>query len=522
MNIFKYLFLLALIFAPSISFGATLFSTVGPYVPTEVPFGRGLLQPTDNFAEIAGFKIMDTWNIDNVRSVGVAVCRETGINNLTLVAQHISETGVSLATSSPVLFTNVQYCNQISTSSASVLPLTYFDFSTAFDFKDRSYIIIRPLEFTSTDTGMRMFGANDNEIVPLTNKNCYLNDSSGGFSCPYDGFFQLPVLKLSDTLSSSTNSSIPEYTVGSFSTLNTHFISASTTNVNVGNNVNDVKFDVVYYVDPAERNTSLATRNPTLVSVTLGQTGNSGVATIGNYMSSSTGTGTASITFPDSSLANDGYYTALVKFSSIACAIDTSKCPFPEVYLYFDFRIVNHVVTNVTQVENYNLTQPLVTSEQQTCSLSNFTGCIVNAMMYLFVPSNSAISAFKDSIVSSDFPLLAVAYDAYSNFQHAPDATPTVDSGSGLSVNLTVPQAGIDVPMFSVALLSSGLGDARPIFRGIALIALYLGFLYMIWNTVSGIFGYSEVHSSGQSDVEFSGGISGPRGNYHGSHKRVM
>jgi len=183
--------------------------TTGTTTPIEVAFSRGLIQPTDNFGEIAGIKIMDTWNLDGFRSIGLPFCRTTGAYNLNLVAVHLDENRNHIATSTTVAFTDVPYCNTFASTTPSLMPLQYFTFPSTFDFKDRSFVVFRPLEITSYDVGMKLYGTGTGTVVPFTNKNCYWNDSSQDYSCPYDGLSSLPYFKILDTATTATPPTTP-------------------------------------------------------------------------------------------------------------------------------------------------------------------------------------------------------------------------------------------------------------------------------------------------------------------------
>lgn len=190
---------------------STVYSNIptGTTTPIEVPFGRGLIQPTENFGEIAGIKIMDTWHLDGFRTISVPFCRTTGAYNLNLVAVHLDENRNHIATSTTVAFTDVPYCNDFASTTPSLMPLQSFTFPTTFDFKDRSFVVFRPLEITNYDVGMKLYGTGIGTETPFTNKNCYWNDSSYEYTCPYDGLFSLPYFKILDTTTVPTTPTPP-------------------------------------------------------------------------------------------------------------------------------------------------------------------------------------------------------------------------------------------------------------------------------------------------------------------------
>lgn len=163
---------------------------------------------------------------------------------------------------------------------------------------------------------------------------------------------------------------------GATSTQNTRFLGTSITGTST------LTFTTPYYLDSSELSTTSQQRNPTGVRYRYGTTTiNSAIDTI------VTTPGYATSTISLSSLA-EGTYTYTIGFYNFAVSFENATPPFPNSYLYGSFTINGGVVTSTSTVEVYDSTQIPIETQYQECSLTNISGCIANAFIYLFVPSS--------------------------------------------------------------------------------------------------------------------------------------
>lgn len=167
------------------------------------------------------------------------------------------------------------------------------------------------------------------------------------------------------------------------------------THIDFASSTNSVDFDVAYYVDPTEATTTQADKNPTLVRVQYSkvptQTTEANGYTL-NVNAPAWGYGTSSVSL---SLDASSTYDVRVSFANGGTVI-TGIAPFPLAYVYFTVTTDGSGgIATTSRVENYNA---VTTQKQiyQECSLTNITGCIINAGVFLFVPSYESIGELTE------------------------------------------------------------------------------------------------------------------------------
>lgn len=112
-------------------------------------------------------------------------------------------------------------------------------------------------------------------------------------------------------------------------------------------------------------------------------------------------------------------------------------------------------------------------------------GSVCDIISFLFIPTTASVSYAMDSITGSEIPFVQYFYSSYSEFQTYSSGSTTAPASTTLSYSLVIPQANIDVEMFSVAQMTYLMGDASSIFRAILATMLYIGLLAMIGRTIS-------------------------------------
>jgi hypothetical protein len=87
---------------------------------------------------------------------------------------------------------------------------------------------------------------------------------------------------------------------------------------------------------------------------------------------------------------DDGTYTTYVNFWNIT----TNGVTFPATNIVFEFEIDGGVIVSETIISIENGLTAADEITYQECSLTNLSGCFVNALIYLFVPSDGSLDQF--------------------------------------------------------------------------------------------------------------------------------
>lgn len=290
------------------------------------------------------------------------------------------------------------------------------------------------------------------------------------YALTYDGVKAIPNLS-------------PVNTGGGFSPqLNTRFLSMSIANATTSD-MDDVNFIISYYLDPTEIDRNNNLYNPTQIALNFANELDQ-ISTYSFNISTTTGTSTVILRMLDSNLIDTETYDLLVTFYN-AQSLFTDIIPFPDSFLSTTFTLTNHDVTNVQPIQNNN-TFTLSTASfiaPQKCGLTNLDGCMINAVRFLLIPSDASVNNLFSVVTGSNIPLVATAYNSYSEFSSARMATGTSDGA--FDIDLMIPAAGIDIPMFSIASTAASLGSTAPTFRKVTLVAVYLGFLSMFVTSIN-------------------------------------
>lgn len=173
---------------------------------------------------------------------------------------------------------------------------------------------------------------------------------------------------------------------------NTRFLafSATSTATTTTNDPVDLNLDISWYLDSREVNRSVSSLNPTGVKIRWVQTNISGEEARTFAISSTTGTSSDSFILDE--FPANGAFTFVVTFTNIGCDLRINSCPFPDSYLYLDILMASGTIASSTAVEFYDTVN--VTPEQETCSITNISACINNALIFLFVPSGDALNEY--------------------------------------------------------------------------------------------------------------------------------
>jgi len=240
--------------------------------------------------------------------------------------------------------------------------------------------------------------------------------------------------------------------------------------------VTDLNLTVDYFINLSEIDTSQPEYNLSTLSLTLIDP-NQQILTTGHDITPLTqGNSQSVITAYD---LVDGFYEVFVRFGNLDPG--NTVTPFEQSEIITGIQIQNGIVSIVEQSQFTDGTAPVVEFEDSECGITNLSGCIVNAVAFLFIPDQSVLDTFMTTVTNSDNPLIDSANQSFEQITTVSDATAV---SAPLSYTLDIPQAGVNVEMFSVDRMTYLMGDAKPIFRSIMDTALWFGFIGMLISSV--------------------------------------
>lgn len=221
----------------------------------------------------------------------------------------------------------------------------------------------------------------------------YIRFSAGYLNNDYEMIYNLFKSATTSLWSTDFDNSVklPTFSIAS-GNYSTRFLNATVTASTT--NPKDFHIDLSYYLNPNEINKNVSSLNPTQVTLSWAIAPSTAYSKLGYDLPSGTGTSTYRIDVADNNWPDNGTINALVTFSNGGCFLGLSDCPFPKSYLYLTFTMNNKAVTGTTTVENYNTISTTVKYEE--CSLTNFSACINNSLIFLFVPSGDVFTQFLD------------------------------------------------------------------------------------------------------------------------------
>lgn len=266
--------------------------------------------------------------------------------------------------------------------------------------------------------------------------------------------------------------------LGFFTLYNTRFLSLDVTGTS-----SVFTFDIDYYLDPNEYDTSDSAYNPTLVNVAVVSPSATTPSTYGFALP--TGTGTSSVSVErDLSPLEDGTYTVRVSFGNSGCSIGLSACPFPSAYIYYDFFVNGGVVTGSSTPSFYNalesagsINSPVPT--QFFSALANyFLNIIENKHPFAWVTQSLTYFAENALIPQSEKDLtwnfdLAYIVTSATSTEGYLDFTSLQGSGIDTTVSVNPITTGCDFLTFDSF-------DSCSTFRDLTKFSLYFICIYFI------------------------------------------
>lgn len=216
------------------------------------------------------------------------------------------------------------------------------------------------------------------------------------------------------------------------------------TNIVVSGTASSTQFQVDFTVDTTEFSTE---NRPDIVQfyVTSADSSQVGVRKVTNLpLVTGTSTRTAILTPPHysgvlygSSTLPDGNYTVWVNFWNL----QSNRLTLP-AEITANFTVSAGIVSTYTKVSQSQGLLPTQVATYQECSLGNFTGCIANAFIFTFYPSQDVLSQFTllNSQMQSKTPFVYVyqTSDLFTKLYTSPETASSSISVDILGGSLTL------------------------------------------------------------------------------------
>jgi len=152
--------------------------------------------------------------------------------------------------------------------------------------------------------------------------------------------------------------------------------------------------DVSYYIDPTEATSTQPERNPTLVTAQFSKRPSNDITSYGfniaDAVAPTWGTGTTTVEF--GTLDMNSIYDVYVSFSNPGTFFTGIKA-FPLAYAYVTIETDAFGDIATATPEFYDAVEQQ-SREYQPCSITEVGGCIANAFIYTFMPSDNALEQF--------------------------------------------------------------------------------------------------------------------------------
>lgn len=168
-------------------------------------------------------------------------------------------------------------------------------------------------------------------------------------------------------------------------TENTRFTGLSITGTST------VKVDVGHFLDSSEVDTSVPALNPQLVRFSTSLQPAIVFDSVSQSIVPFTLDAVSTTTNEYTGLA-DGTYDLNITFYNSASTF-TGIVPFASNYIYSNFTIASGTLSAVGLVEIYSAIA-VDTPRYLDCNLSNITNCFINALVYVFLPSDDTLNRF--------------------------------------------------------------------------------------------------------------------------------
>jgi len=278
-----------------------------------------------------------------------------------------------------------------------------------------------------------------------------------------------------DDLAVYTDNDVPDspFETGFNSTMNTRF-----TDLDISG-TSTLSITAEYFLDGNEINETVSSRNPTYVKFWYADRASTSTDFSKIYETIPVVDGSASVSTEISSLA-DGTYDLLVGFSNFGCNTGLSDCPFPDSYVYTSFSVASGILSATGTNEFYDRTDPIDGSVYRECGITDISGCLINAGLFLLAPDESSLDGFSESFeaLQTRFPFVY----AFQVSDYMDTLFTATSSDAGITASTT---------LGSITFINKAKLEAIPYsstFRTIIGYAMWLTFLWGAYRIILRVF----------------------------------
>lgn len=198
-----------------------------------------------------------------------------------------------------------------------------------------------------------------------------------------------------------------------------------------------LSFEVGYFLDANEINTSVSALNPSIVAIKFLRAVGDPIEGFGESIDTSV-FGESTVTLTKESF-EQGNYTAQIYFSNPGCSIGFTQCPFSDSYIIVDFKVdIDGEVFEIGTPEFYDLSNELNDNiaKYSECSVTKLAGCFQNVIIWSLVP-NEDITAYLGESLEQHSDKVPFNY-IYLTYDTIEDLSNSTSSFSGFTIPTSV------------------------------------------------------------------------------------
>jgi len=276
------------------------------------------------------------------------------------------------------------------------------DFTTNYNFSLATYIpdasgftcSVDTVLYSYFDCNVQSFTTGGpGGINSIVGEEYWFQIYSEGADIDYQWFY---FRKNTDSWEYSVFPSFPD-SLGFNSVTNTRFTDLSVTGTST------IVINAEYFLDLSEIDTTVNEFNPTQVAFRTSLRPSSTFSSVSESIDNTiSGTSTASTTLIG---LVDGVYDLNITFANNGTLFGNPR-PFEKSYIYTEFTISSGTLQSVGALEFYDGRTPPNPQSYQPCGITNLSGCLINAGMYMVYPSTESLEQFSEiyTTMSGKFP----------------------------------------------------------------------------------------------------------------------
>jgi len=254
--------------------------------------------------------------------------------------------------------------------------------------------------------------------------------------------------------------------------------------LDISNATSGVLFDVEYFLDQTEINSTVSATFPQQVSFSYSIGSSTNVTTVAETIDhTANGTGYVSHEFVGLS---DGVYDAIIRYTNTGVLFGQPR-PFPQSYITAQFTISGGVLTGSQIVQNHTAEIYNEIYIAKPCDVEHIDGCIINALTFLFVPTQTDIGSFSN--FQNEIPN-RMPFNWFYGISAGVQNIPQQSTPSFPTYTMDMPLLGTEFEILSQATIDKFIdANSRELFKDVIMWSVILTIMSMIFFTVGSAFG---------------------------------